>query len=204
MQTPLRSRSSWVLAAAIVVMTQGAGGGNSQAQPAANRSLPDEGARAIWPSGPLDVVAAFERPVDPQRAKGLVGQSIAYFTLAESGNGTGQQERRAGALRIVAVRVGDSGRTLFIATDPHPLVARYVLPLAALQANAGVRQARDSGAAYDLSGVEWGWSPAAAEPGDDPRVQGWWPALDLEATRRLTKGSRPHEVGLALLRNQAG
>ncbi len=42
-------------------------------------------------------------------------------------------------------------------------------------------------------GVEWGWSPAAADAGEDPRSQGWWPSLDLETTRRLTKGSRPHE-----------
>ncbi len=197
MQTPFTARISWVLAAAIVALTQGAGGANEQ--PAANRSRPDEGPRAIWPAGPLDVVAAFERPVDPERAKELVGQSIAYFTPAETANGTARQERRAGALRIVGVRVGDAGRTLFIATDPHPLVARYILPLAALGANADLRQARDSGAAYDLFGVEWGWSPAAAEPGDDPQSQGWWPSLDLETTRRLTRGSRPHEEGLALI-----
>ena len=96
------------------------------------------------------------------------------------------------------MRTGDAGRTLFIATDPHPRVARYVLPLAALQAKPASGPG-DSGAAYDLSGVEWGWSPAAADAGDDPQLQGWWPSLDLETTRRLTKGSRPHEACLALL-----
>ena len=41
--------------------------------------------------------------------------------------------------------------------------------------------------------------PAAADPGEEPRSKGWWPSLDLETTRRQTKGSRPHEECLALL-----
>ena len=39
----------------------------------------------------------------------------------------------------------------------------------------------------------------AADPADEPHKKGWWPALDLETCRRLTKGSRPHEEALALL-----
>jgi putative heme-binding domain-containing protein len=78
-------------------------------------------------------------------------------------------------------------------------MARYVLPMASLGASLDSKQPRESGAAYDLLGVEWGWGPQAADPAGDPRSRGWWPSLDLETTRRLTRGSRPHEASLALL-----
>jgi putative heme-binding domain-containing protein len=154
---------------------------------------------SIWASGPLDVVAAFERAVEPARAQALVGQSIAYYEPGDPLKGPAAKERRAGALRIVGVRTTDSGRTLKIATDPHPRVARYALPLAVLQSNPGSNQAGELEAAYDLRGVEWEWSPEGADAATEPRAGGWWPALDLETTRRETKGSAPHEACLALL-----
>jgi putative heme-binding domain-containing protein len=154
---------------------------------------------SIWAAGPLDVVAAFETPVEPERALALVGQSIAYYEPGDPLKGPAAKERRAGALRIVGVRATDSGRTLKIATDPHPRVARYVLPLAVLQTNPGSKQAGDLEAVYDLRGVEWEWSPEGADGEAEPRASGWWPAFDLETTRRVTKGSAPHEASLALL-----
>jgi putative heme-binding domain-containing protein len=51
---------------------------------------------------------------------------------------------------------------------------------------------------YDLSGAEAVWSEGDL-PGAEPRWSGWWPALDLDAARRLTRGSRPHEAGWRLL-----
>ncbi len=89
-----------------------------------------------------------------------------------------------GSLRIVDARLIDGGRTLVLATDPHPRVARYRLPL--------------STAEYDLSGVEAAWSERD-DPADEPRWSGWWPELDTEPTRRLARDSKPHEAGLALL-----
>jgi putative heme-binding domain-containing protein len=47
--------------------------------------------------------------------------------------------------------------------------------------------------------VEAVWSGAEANGQDEHEWKGWWPDLDIEATRRLTQGSRPHERGLALL-----
>ena len=58
---------------------------------------------------------------------------------------------------------------------------------------------RDMAFSYDLCGAQWEWSPAAADPADEPRAKGWWPSLDLETTKSLTRGSRPHEECLALL-----
>ncbi len=198
MHSPYSASISWIFSVALIALVQGKEEAN--AQTAASVRTRGEAPVATWPAGPLDVVAAFDEPVDPVRAKTLVGQSIAYFAPAGVENATAaKQVRRAGALRIVDVRTGDAGRTLFIATDPHPREARYVLPLGALRVNDDTGRARAPEAAYDLSGVEWGWSPAAADAGDDPQSQGWWPSLDLETTRRLTQGSRPHEASLALL-----
>lgn len=139
---------------------------------------------AIWPAGPLEVVAVFDRPVDRGLATALIGQTIPYREPHLKQPGAPPADRPDGALRIVGTKLLDEGRTLRLATDPHPRVARYRLQLGDVEAT------------YDLSGVEAAWS----EPGDlPPNWSGWWPSLDLETTRRLTRGSKPHEDGLALL-----
>jgi putative heme-binding domain-containing protein len=154
---------------------------------------------AIWASGPLEVIAAFPEPLEPEKARALIGQSIAYSDLIERDKGPAQADRKAGALRIVGVSVTDSGRTLTIATDPHPRMARYRLPVGVLEVKRGSQPRPDEAVSYDLCGVEWAWSPAAADPHEEPQAKGWWPALDLETMRRQTKGSRPHEACVALL-----
>jgi putative heme-binding domain-containing protein len=52
---------------------------------------------------------------------------------------------------------------------------------------------------YRLTGVEAAWYPAQENGDPEPAWKGWWPDIDLEKTRRLTRGSAPHERGLALL-----
>jgi len=151
----------------------------------------------VWPSGPLEVIAAFDRSVDPSVSRSLVGKSIAYFKHE------GQVNDRAparpwGSLRIVGSRLIDDGRTLILATDPHPRLARYVLPALTTEGNPAVTRPVADGPTYDLSGVEVAWSQEG-DSGDRPRWTGWWPLLDLEAIRRLTLGSKRHEEGLALL-----
>jgi len=92
----------------------------------------------------------------------------------------------------------DDARTLILATDPHPRVARYLLPLS--PAN-GIRQSTasdDAGVAYDLSGALAVWS-REGDPDDAPVWSGWWPLLDSESTRLVTRGSKRHEAGLAHL-----
>jgi putative heme-binding domain-containing protein len=87
---------------------------------------------------------------------------------------------------------------LLLATDPHPRLARYVLPVAP-PARREVSAPPDAGgASYDLTGVEVTWSEQGAPP-DEPRWSGWLPLLDLEAARRATRGSKRHEQGFALL-----
>jgi putative heme-binding domain-containing protein len=136
------------------------------------------------------VVAAFDRPVDPALAKWFIGQTIPYSA--------GPAARPSGTLRIVAARLIDEGRTLVLATDPHPRVARYFLPVARMGHGENSKSRPEAAVAYDLTGVEVAW----IEPDDaaiEPRWSGWWPHLDLGVVRRLTRGSKPHEAGLALL-----
>jgi putative heme-binding domain-containing protein len=153
---------------------------------------------AVWPAGPLNVVVAFEKGVEPASATLLVGKSIRYFEPAGPAAAQAVSPRPPGSLRIVGARLTDSGRTLTLATDPHPAVARYVLPLTSA---AGQRAAGEPAAdemSYDLCGVEAAWT-AEGSPDAQPTAAGWWPLLDLEATRRLTRGSKRHEDELALL-----
>ncbi len=140
---------------------------------------------AVWPSGPLEVIAAFGRPIDPDAAQAMIGRTIPYHDIREDDSGPPPSSRPAGRLRIVGARRLDDGRTLALATDPHPRAARYLLPLASTMVP------------YDLSGAEAAWSEGD-DPGEGPKWSGWWPSLDLDETRRLTRGSRPHETGLAL------
>ncbi len=160
-----------ILGLAVFARSQGPGG-SGRDTPA--RPL------VVWPPGPLEVIATFERPVDPSAAKAMVGRTIPYHDPATGGS------RPAGSLRIVGARLADEGRTLILATDPHPRVAQYRLLLA------------DATTSYDLSGVAAAWSEPD-DPGAGPKWSGWWPSLDLDATRRLIRASRPHETGLDFL-----
>ena len=85
-----------------------------------------------------------------------------------------------------------------MATDPHPRLARYVVPLPDATGNPPINRSAAGETSYDLSGVEVAWSDEGS-PDAQPRWTGWWPALDLEAIRRLTRGSKRHEDGLAIL-----
>jgi putative heme-binding domain-containing protein len=153
---------------------------------------------AVWPSGPLDVTLAFDRPLDAGRATSYIGRAITYGETP-----TGEPNRPlptapSGKLRIVGTRAIDGGRTLVLATDPHPRVARYHLPLSFAPGGPRSKGLGDVTVPYDLSGVEVIWS-AGDDPPDRPSWSGWWPQLDLEETRRLTRGSVPHEAGFARL-----
>ena len=94
---------------------------------------------ATWASGPLEVIAAFEKPVEAGQAKALVGQNVRYYDLTEPARGAGGQDLPAGELRIVGVNVADGGRTLVLATDPHPRSASHISPFGTRAANPGTR-----------------------------------------------------------------
>jgi putative heme-binding domain-containing protein len=153
---------------------------------------------AVWPSGPLDVVVAFDNAVDPAAASELVGKSITYFEPARPTGDRAGAPGPSGALRIVGARLTDAGRTLTLATDPHPSLARYVLPRTEPATNLTAKALFGGESSYDLSGLEATWTPNSGQDAQ-PLWTGWWPLVDLEATRRLTRGSKRHDDGLALL-----
>ena len=85
---------------------------------------------AIWPSGPLEVVAAFERPSSRAVATSL-DRARTSLTSSRRVRSRIEPHRHAqsGTVRIVGARLTDDARTLILATDPHPRMARYLLPL---------------------------------------------------------------------------
>jgi putative heme-binding domain-containing protein len=116
----------------------------------------------------------------------MIGRTIPYQDTPAASPSQPPPARPAGRLRIVGARLVDDGRTLVLATDPHPRVAHYFLPLPGAMIP------------YDLTGIEAAWSQGD-DPAEGPKWSGWWPSLDLESIRHLARGSRPHETGLALL-----
>jgi putative heme-binding domain-containing protein len=144
---------------------------------------------AVWPSGPLEVIAAFDRPIDRALAQSLVGKNIPFFESMTSHPGRPLSPKPIGTIPIAGTRLADDGRTMILATDPHPRAAHYVLPLATVD-HAQVT--------YDLSGVEAIWSEEE-QPSNQPRWSGWWPRLDSDSLRLLSRGSKRHEEGLGVL-----
>lgn len=155
----------------------------------------------MWPAGPIEVVAAFDQPIERASAEALVGHDIPYVEGSPSLPETKLNDRVSGHLRIAAIRLVDENRTLVIATDPHPRIARYSLPLPARERGLRPGAKGDPPAVYDLSGVEVTWTE---EGGDDARPvhTRWWPRLDAELTRKLTRGSRPHDALFDQLRQR--
>ncbi len=153
----------------------------------AGREAPRPRAVATWPTDPLGLKVAFDRPVDPSVASSLVGRSISFGDPSEEAAAS-----RRGSLRIASARLVDDGRTLVLATDPHPWDASYVLTV------PGLKRGESAEIRYDLSGVEVSWSEAGLED-ESPTWSGWWPHVDPDVTRTLTAGSVEHDRGLALL-----
>ena len=139
---------------------------SGQGTGAGERSAGVRGPVVVWPSGPLEVIAAFGAPVDPAFAKSLIGRKITYTDAPAMERGAARSSRSHRRLRIVGATLTDGGRTLVLATDPHPRPARYALPF---------RPAAD--AVYDLSGIDASWSEGD-QRADRPGWSGWWPAFD--------------------------
>lgn len=150
---------------------------------------PSPNVAAAWAKGPMEVRVAFDRAVDPEVARLVVGQSIGFGEGEKPGLASRPGGDR-GSLRISAAKLVDEGRTLDLVTDPHPREATYRLTL------PGVKPPDEPGAgnrvevSYDLGGVE----VSRVEHGrDKPSWSGWWPVADPDAARKLTAGSVEHE-----------
>ncbi len=127
----------------------------------------------------------FRATVTAGLADSLVGRTIPYFQAKAPA-------QPVGSIRIAGARLVDDGRTVIVATDPHSSPAAYQLDLAPAGKTTMIRE-------YTLTGVEAAWYPAQENGDGEPSWKGWWPDVDVANTSRLTRGSAPHERGLALL-----
>jgi putative heme-binding domain-containing protein len=134
----------------------------------------------------MEVRVAFRGELDPAVAGAMAGQSIGF--------GEGE---RAGRLRIAAARLDDGGRTLVLATDPHPWEATYRLAVPGFRLKGMPGPAATVHFSYGLNGVEAAWDDGKDE--SKAAWSGWWPQLDTEALRKLATISAEHERVLGLL-----
>lgn len=156
---------------------------------------------AVWPSGPLEVRVAFDRPLAKVLEEALVGKTIRLDPSAGSLAGPNTACPPASVSEtgpaIAAVRRQDDGTLLVLATDPHSRPGVYCLRLPTPGASVTTLPSSGQDVAYDLSGVEASWDDGSNDA--KPAWTGWWPSLDPDVTRKLTRGSREHERALAFL-----
>lgn len=125
-----------------------------------------------WANGPLEARVAFDGAADEALARSMVGKTITF------GGKEGDAETQ-GTMRIVGARLAEGGRTLILATDPHPRDATYRVTVGSTPIE------------YTLHGVDVAWTPADAA---DARSSwtGWWPDLGSENLRTVAKTSAEH------------
>lgn len=160
---------------------------------------------AAWASGPLEVRVAFDRPIDPQAA-GLAGATIPFGSHVRAADRheahkppyeavKRQETAPRGTLKVTSASLADDGRTLALATDPHPWDVTYALTLPGVRAEGRAGSGSTVDLDYDLAGVEATWKGLR---GEDART-GWWPHPDTAVARALTAGSAEHERCFSLL-----
>ena len=155
---------------------------------------------ATWAAGPMETRVAFDQPVDPSLATHAVGQSIRFGPSNPPASGEGRPGGDGGAMRIAAARLVDDGRTLVLATDPHPIETTYELKLDAIKSPGESGEGRSQVIDYALKGVEVAWTAAGS---DHPAWSGWWPEVDPATVRVSLAGSSEHDRLWPLL-EQAG
>jgi putative heme-binding domain-containing protein len=142
-----------------------------------------------WAVGPMEARVAFDRAVDPEVARRVVGESIG-FGEGEKPGAVGRPGGDRGALRVAAAKLVDEGRTLVLLTDPHPREATYRLVLPVVKGAGEAGSGSRAEVAYDLGGVDVSWTETG---GTKPSWMGWWPVVDPSAVREITAGSVEQE-----------
>ncbi|HVE43367.1 MAG TPA: heme-binding protein [Planctomycetota bacterium] len=140
-----------------------------------------------WPSGPLEVKVAFDRPVSAAAGASSLeaGDYVragdrfekirpGYKVVAE------QQATPRHAMRIQGVTPSASRRETTLLTPAHPWRTSYALSIPDLGVEVD----------YTLSGLDAEWS---AEGDSRTRWKGWIPHATSAVTRAWTRGSAEHE-----------
>jgi putative heme-binding domain-containing protein len=165
-----------------------------------------------WAQGPREVRVAFDRPIELENLRGLVGkvgiEDGAYvspgdrFEVLRPGYQVVQDQLNAPRfdLGVLSVQAASDRRTLILATPAHPEAVSYALTLPGLGRSAArpgeLPQAPETDLHYDLCGVEAVWKSI------DGRQQwsGWLPHVNLAVARKLTASSAQHDELWALLK----
>src|SRR5690348_3114122 len=74
----LRGRRSWTLFGMTLALLIGAAADGFAQETATARHNAPLRPVAVWPTGPLEVIAAFDSPVDPAAAKAMIERTIPY------------------------------------------------------------------------------------------------------------------------------
>jgi putative heme-binding domain-containing protein len=144
----------------------------------------------VWAVSPLEVGVVFDRPLSEAEAASLVAAVIEF----DSPTRLVDRSAPGGKLRVASAERRDEGKTIVLATDPHPWRTSYRLDLSAV----GPSVAR-GGETYSLGGAETVWEPDEPGPGEEPAVSGWWPQPDLTWIDYLAGRSPEHARAAARL-----
>ncbi|MEW6158321.1 MAG: ThuA domain-containing protein, partial [Verrucomicrobiota bacterium] len=149
---------------------------------------------AAWPSGPIEVTVAFDKPLLSNIETNLAELGIEYGEFVRAGDRfelhrppykVVQEQLQAfrGRLKISGAKLSNDRRNLILATDPHPFAANYALTIPGLGTKSEPADFN-----YDFGGVDAEWRGASGAA-----WKGWLPHADLAAARTLTASSSTHD-----------
>ena len=128
--------------------------------------------QAVWATSPIEIKLVFNRALTPDEQNKIIDSPISFLTPSAKKD---DADSPRGTLHIAGATPDDKdGRTLTLATDPHPWNTTFTLDLKGLLGE----HAPERFTSYTLSGVEATWEPDV--PADaQPTLTTWWPCLDL-------------------------
>ncbi len=150
-------------------------------------------------TGPLEVVVAFDRPLDRSTLSATVGieygehvRAADRLEVLKPPYAAVETQARAhrGKLRVVSAEMSGDQRSITFKTDPHPVRGAYALSLAGVRGQGAPGGDASIDLDYDLSGVQAKWTPRG---GHAAAWKGWLPHVDTAVVQAICSGSSEHE-----------
>ena len=139
-----------------------------------------------WASSPLEVRIAYDHALDPGMVKAASGGVILFGDDVGPGVRLETREKARdvsspvrGTLRVASASLTDDGKTLILATDPHPYRTAY----------APILDGKAAEITYTLSGAQAEFTPEGGGAAESI----WWPSVDSTDVLERTRGSSQHE-----------
>ncbi len=157
---------------------------------------------AVWASGLMEVSVAFDRAIDSAVTNQTGKMVIEFGEFVSAADRlevlkppyqvvTRQEATPRGRLTVVAARLSNDGRTLTLATDPHPQSVRYALTIPGVRARGAAPVAASAvDVDYSLSGVEAKWLARGQRTGS---WSGWLPHFDSQINESFLAQSTEHK-----------